>query len=133
MPIVVQSQEKCESRAIGVICQWGGQFRWSINRDPCPLILAHSFQLASEYPGRDDSGHSREESKNRGGTKNNNRYLFAFAAMALLGMATAAIGIYCICYCGDPLLALGVICEVIGGAVFIGGIASVIGIAFVYN
>lgn len=95
--------------------------------------LMHLAQLSREDPSRVNSGNSGQESKERGGTENRDRYIFAFAAIALLGLRAATMGIYCICYCGDALLGLGIVLEFVGGVAFIGGLASALGVYVTYN
>ncbi len=59
--------------------------------------------------------------------------VLAFSAVALIGLASATIGVYRIFYATEISLWLDVCAVFMGGVMFLGGIASVIGYVAVYG
>jgi hypothetical protein len=103
MPVIIESEKQCKLRAVvDIICKGSGQFWWGINGDPRALFFVHRVQLSIKDHGRTDGCNRRDKRENCGGEQRYNSSLFAFGALALFGMAAAAIGVYRICYCyGD--------------------------------
>jgi hypothetical protein len=61
---------------------------------PRPAVLPHFAQLVVEDPIRSDGGNGRDQGKASSRGKHLNRYDFAFATVALLGIALILIGSY---------------------------------------
>ena len=92
----------------------------------------HLAQLPRKNPSGICSGTSSSEREYRGKPKYYYRYLFALGAVTLIGVAIASIGVYCICYCGDKHLAVGVAFLIVGGATFVVGVPCVLGMITIY-
>jgi hypothetical protein len=94
------------------------------------LVITHGDQLTIEKPTGNNCCDGRYESEQSSRTQYRIRLLGAFAALALMGMAGMTIGVYRLCHCQarwfDFMLEIG------GGAIFMLGAASMIGIALVY-
>ena len=82
--------------------------------------LTHLAKLPLKYNSRIYCGNPSTEREHGSDSKNNYRYPLAIGAVALAGMAVAAVGVYCICYRGQEMLVTGVVCLLIGGIALAG-------------
>jgi hypothetical protein len=122
MSIIIEGKKQSKLRTVvDIICKGTGQSRRGINRDPRSLFPMHSAQLSIEDHGRSDGSNRREKCENSGSEESYNSGLFALGAQALLGIAAAAISVYCICYFSGALLILGGIWEFAGDVTFLRG------------
>lgn len=105
------------------------------NGNPWSPLDSHLIQLPLKNPSRSDSSGGCEQSKNRGSSENRNRYLFALAAMSILGMENAAVGVYGICYGRESSMyfVLNILLWIIGLVALIGGLGSILGVIAVYS
>jgi hypothetical protein len=94
---------------------------------PSTLFILHRTQLSLKNESGDYGSDRRYCCENSSRRDYYDSYLFAFAALFVIGMSFCAIGIYFVWY-REKALGLGVLWEICGGILFLGSVGSFIGV-----